>query len=136
MGVAVVIDLLNHEGINPDRTDPDGRSVLSWVPLIVAATKKHIGVVMRLLGTTGVNPDIVDFYSEPALFCAAKGGHVEALRLLVEQEEVILGQSNHQGRTPLAAAAMNGIGAKTSPLRLMDWNTSLPPLAPMSLGSC
>lgn len=120
MNIAVVIDLLNHQGINPDRTDPDGRSVLSWVPLIVAATKRRIGVVVRLLGSTGVNPDIVDFYGEPALFCAVKGGHVEALRLLVEQEEVILGHSNHQGRTPLAAAAMNGIDAKTGPLKLMD----------------
>ena len=38
---------------------------------MVADPKGHMGVVVRLLGCSAVNPNIVDFYGESALFCAA-----------------------------------------------------------------
>jgi len=69
--------LLDHEGVNPDQPDKDGRTPLWW-----AACNGHEEVVKILLGRDDINPDKSDKDGKTPLDRATEGGHGGVIALL------------------------------------------------------
>lgn len=59
----MVIHLVNREEINADKTDPNGRSALSW-----AAGNGHGDIVNLLLSWEDVEPGLGDIDGKTPLF--------------------------------------------------------------------
>jgi len=121
--VEVVKQLLEREEVNPDVTDSDGRTPLSY------ATKGRSGIVERmasgewganpgksdrdgvmriLLGRPEVNPNMQNNDGRTPLSYAAEGGYQGMVRLLLEREEVSPNVADNDGRTPLSFAIRYG----------------------------
>ncbi|GAW16892.1 hypothetical protein ANO14919_063380 [Xylariales sp. No.14919] len=98
-----IVAILQHEeNVRIDSKDEIyGQTPLSW-----AAEGGHTAVV-KLLISSGANPDASDNHGRTALSWAAERAHVDVLRLLIENGANTNSTDNH-GRTPLSWAAECG----------------------------
>jgi len=97
--------LFGRKHVDPDRSDNDGRTPLSW-----AAEAGDEAVVELLLKRKDVNPDRPDNYGQTPLSWAAENGGEGVVKLLSEREDVIPDKPDKYGQTPLWLAARNGRG--------------------------
>ncbi|KAF2182156.1 ankyrin [Zopfia rhizophila CBS 207.26] len=101
---ATVKLLLEHEGVDPDSKDYEGRTPLLW-----AAWSGDEVVVKLLLANDGVDPDSKDSkYGRTPLSWAAKQGHEAVVKLLLARDGVNPGSRDKFCRTPLSYAAGYG----------------------------
>jgi len=99
--------LFGRRYVNPDRSNKQGRTLLSW-----AAENGHEGIVKLLLERKDVNPDSTDMmYGQTPLSWAAEKGQEGIVKLLLGRKDVNPDAPDTMfGRTPLSWAAENGHG--------------------------
>jgi len=95
-----VVELLLQQGnVNPDSSDENGRTPLSY-----AAQSGYEGVVKLLLERGGVDPDSLDEDGRTPLSHAAENKREGVVRLLLQREDVDPNLLDETNRTPLMYA--------------------------------
>ncbi len=101
-------DLVKVENALQNGADVNALLAQDATALIVASTNNHKDIVIKLLATDKCKVDIQDELGNTALFMAAKSGHVELVRLLLNRKADMKVPSN-DGTTALVIAASKSV---------------------------
>lgn len=98
--------LLAVVGIEPDISDDDGVSPLSWaVKLFSTNSEQYLAVMRSLLGTGKVDVNALDRWGQTPLFYAALSAQYEAAKLLLSINGIDVERRNSRGVSPLMVLA-------------------------------
>jgi len=102
-----VASALVQRGADVEARDESGRTALHRT---LIASHARVAPIALLLMDHGARVDTEDAGGDTPLLAAARGGHVEAARGLIEKGADVRGRERDTGRTPLHVVALSGYG--------------------------